>query len=259
MTNLTTLLPTKTTTPRYSVQLTTDPDRIDGAQRLRYAVLAEEGGRTASAFGLDADRFDEHCVHVLIEDNRSGELVACCRMLPSGGAIAAGDLCIAASFDIAALEPLRLSMLEFGRAVVRADHRNGAVVLMMWSAVLEYAYRYGYDHVLGCVTMPAFETSGRGRNVMHHVWSHLRRNYRAPDCYTVRPHRPVVIDALCLSYLAPHRQPELPALMRGYLRAGARICGEPAYDPVFGFACFPTLLSTTGDTYRPATESALYT
>lgn len=260
MTNPTTLPSTHTasSTPRYSMLLTTNHDLIDGAQRLRYAVLAAEGGRDISGFGLDADRFDEHCVHVLINDNRSGELVACSRMLPAGGAIAAGGLCTATSFEISALEPLRLSMLEFGRAVVRADHRNGAVVLMMWSAVLEYACRYGYDYVLGCVSMPIFEEDGT-KNVMRNVRNYLRRNYRAPDCYTVRPYRPLVVDALRLGDLAPHRQPELPALMRGYLRCGARICGDPAYDPEFGLAHFPTLLHTAADTSRSATDSALYT
>ena len=30
--------------------------------------------------------------------------------------------------------------------------------------------------------------------------------------------------------------------MRGYLRLGAQVCGEPAHDPDFGVADFPALL-----------------
>ena len=30
--------------------------------------------------------------------------------------------------------------------------------------------------------------------------------------------------------------------MRGYLRLGAQICGEPAHDPDFGVGDFPALL-----------------
>jgi putative hemolysin len=30
--------------------------------------------------------------------------------------------------------------------------------------------------------------------------------------------------------------------MRGYLRLGAQICGEPAHDPEFGVGDFPALL-----------------
>jgi putative hemolysin len=32
--------------------------------------------------------------------------------------------------------------------------------------------------------------------------------------------------------------------MRGYLRLGTKVCGEPAHDPDFGVADFPVLLDT---------------
>ena len=35
---------------------------------------------------------------------------------------------------------------------------------------------------------------------------------------------------------------QVPPLMRGYLRLGARVCGEPAHDPDFGVADFMALL-----------------
>lgn len=35
---------------------------------------------------------------------------------------------------------------------------------------------------------------------------------------------------------------EPPALVKGYLRLGARICGAPAWDPDFNVADFLTLL-----------------
>jgi putative hemolysin len=34
----------------------------------------------------------------------------------------------------------------------------------------------------------------------------------------------------------------IPPLMKGYLRMGALICGEPAYDPLFGTTDFLLLL-----------------
>ncbi|MEU2879590.1 GNAT family N-acetyltransferase, partial [Streptomyces sp. NPDC007070] len=41
----------------------------------------------------------------------------------------------------------------------------------------------------------------------------------------------------------PAPRTELPALLRGYLRLGARVCGEPAHDPDFGVADLYVLLS----------------
>ena len=35
----------------------------------------------------------------------------------------------------------------------------------------------------------------------------------------------------------------VPPLMRGYLRLGVRVCGEPAHDPDFGVADFMALLN----------------
>ena len=42
--------------------------------------------------------------------------------------------------------------------------------------------------------------------------------------------------------IVARRLPAIPALMRGYLRLGAQVCGEPAYDPDFGVGDFPALL-----------------
>ena len=45
-------------------------------------------------------------------------------------------------------------------------------------------------------------------------------------------------------------RPRIPALLRGYLRLGAWICGEPAYDPEFNVADFYVLLTTDRSRWR---------
>ena len=47
-----------------------------------------------------------------------------------------------------------------GRAVVRDDHRNGGVVLLMWAGILAYLDRCGYDYVTGCVSVPVDDAAG---------------------------------------------------------------------------------------------------
>ena len=144
------------TAPRYTLLLSTDPDLIDAAQRLRHDVFTSEPGFALAgvADGRDADRFDEYCDHLLVREDHSGELVGCYRMLPPPGAIAAGGLYTATEFDVSALDALRPSLVEMGRAVVRDDHRNGGVVLLMWAGILAYLDRCGYDYVTGCVSVP---------------------------------------------------------------------------------------------------------
>lgn len=228
--------------PRYSLLLSSDPELIEAAQRLRYDVFSTEPGFTLdNASSLDADRFDEHCDHILVREDTTGELVGCYRMLPPPGAIAAGGLYTATEFEISGLDPLRPSMVEMGRAVVRGDHRNGAVILMMWAGILAYLDRYGYDHVIGCVSVPTHGEGPAGR-VLRGVRDIALTRHRAPQAYTVHPYRPVTLGGRPLEDIAPPERTTLPPLMRGYLRLGARICGEPAHDPDFGVGDFPALL-----------------
>lgn len=78
------------------------------------------------------------------------------------------------------------------------------------------------------------------------VRDELQRNLTPPE-YRVFPH---------LTF--PHErveragQPELPPLLKGYLRLGGRICGEPAWDPDFNSADFLVWVALDSMTARYA-------
>jgi putative hemolysin len=233
--------------PHYSLLLSTDPGMIEAAQRLRYDVFTGTPGFALPAAGggrIDVDRFDEFCDHLLVRDDDTGELVGCYRMLAPTGAIAAGGLYTATEFDLRALDPLRPSLVEMGRAVVRDGHRNGGVVLLMWAGILAYLDRYGYDYVTGCVSVPIGSESGdvAPGSQLRGVRDFVLSRHAAPPEYQVYPYRPVVVDGRTLDEIAPPRRSAVPALMRGYLRLGAKACGEPALDVDFGVGDFCVLL-----------------
>jgi putative hemolysin len=233
-----------TAEPRYSLLLSNDPAQIEAAQRLRYDVFSSEPGFALTGQGdrLDADRFDEHCDHLLVREENSGELVGCYRMLTPTGAIAAGGLYTATEFDVRSFDSLRPSLVEMGRAVVHNDHRNGAVVLLMWAGILAYLDHCDYDYVTGCVSVPVVVAGEPPGTQIRGVRDFVTKRHCAPPEYHVRPYRPVVIDGRSLDEIAPPARPVIPPLMRGYLRLGAQICGEPAHDPDFGVGDFPALL-----------------
>ncbi len=233
--------------PRYSLLLSTDPSLIEAAQRLRYDVFASTPGFTVPVGPTgpdgprDVDRFDEYCDHLLVRDDDTGELVGCYRMLAPAGAIAAGGLYTATEFDVDAFDPLRSSLVEMGRAVVRDGHRNGGVVLLMWAGILAYLDKYDYDYVTGCVSVPTGSGDIPGSQ-LRGVRDFILTRHAAPPQYAVRPYRPVLIDGKTLDDIAPPPRPTVPPLMRGYLRLGAQVCGEPAHDPDFGVGDFCVLL-----------------
>ncbi len=236
--------------PRYSLLLSTDPAMIEAAQRLRHDVFSSTPGFTLPAAddvrrdGIDRDRFDEYCDHLLVRDDDTGKIVGCYRMLAPAGAIAAGGLYTETEFDLGAFDPLRSSLVEMGRAVVREGHRNGGVVLLMWAGILAYLDRYGYDYVTGCVSVPTgAEPEGQTPgSQLRGVRDFILGRHAAPPEYRVRPYRPVRVGGLALDDIPAPARPAVPPLMRGYLRLGAQVCGEPAHDPDFGVGDFCVLL-----------------
>lgn len=218
---------------RYRLVVSSDREHRLAAQRLRHSVFDAEPG-FAIRTDTDADRFDEFCDHLLVRDERTERFVGCYRMLPPDAAFAAGGYYTETEFDLAEFAPLRSRMVEMGRACVDRDHRNGAVLPLMWAGVLRYLRLTGHDWLIGCVSVPMGEDV-TGANVRA-VRDFLRSGHAGP--VTARPYRPVPgIETVPV----PNRA-VLPPLLRGYLRLGATICGDPAHDPDFGVADFVALL-----------------
>ncbi|MGY1943438.1 GNAT family N-acetyltransferase [Nocardia asiatica] len=230
---------------RYSLVVSSDRDHRVAAQRLRYNVFANEPGFQIpdDGTGLDADHFDEHCDHMLVRDDATGEFVGCYRMLPPDRAAAAGGYYTATEFDLTQLDPAGMRIVEMGRACVVPDHRNGSVLTLMWAGILHYIQLTGYEWVMGCVSVPMQDTpaDAPGVNVRGVRDLLLGRHASDPE-RRVHPYNPVVVEGKTLDELTPPSRPKLPPLVRGYLRLGAEICGEPAHDPAFAVADFVVLL-----------------
>ena len=74
-----------------SVSLARSEFEIEEAQRLRYKVFAEEmGANIVSDNGLDTDRYDEHCQHLLVRERENDRIIGCYRLLTAESAAAVG-------------------------------------------------------------------------------------------------------------------------------------------------------------------------
>ncbi len=209
--------PPKPASPRrYTVTLARDEEDVRAAQRLRHDVFAGEMGALLASPqpGYDIDPFDAYCDHLLVREDTTGQVVGTYRLLPPERAEVAGRLYAESEFDLAALDAIRPGLVEVGRSCVHPDHRDGAVVGLIWAGIARY------------MTEPV---SYRNR---------VRAKHLAPEEYRVRPLLPWVPRAASV----PAGRTELPALLRGYLRLGAWVCGEPAHDVDFGVADLYVLL-----------------
>lgn len=215
---------------RYSLLLTTEPAVVDAAQRLRHRVFAGElGARLPHPF-LDRDRFDAHCDHLVVREDGSGEIVGTYRMLPPDRATAAGALYAESEFALDAFAPLRPSLVETGRSCVHPEHRNGAVIGLVWAGLARYMFLTGNRWLVGCASVPL----GDGGGLAAHVWEQVRARHLAPPERRVAPLNPWQPGAAV--------KQAVPPLLRGYLRLGAQVCGPPSFDPDFDCADFLILL-----------------
>ncbi|KJY23167.1 GNAT family N-acetyltransferase, partial [Streptomyces katrae] len=224
-------------TPRYTVRLARDEDEVRAAQRLRHQVFAGELGARLDGPepGLDSDAFDAYCDHLLVLDEETGQVVGTYRLLPPERAAVAGRLYSEGEFDLSALAPIRPDLVEVGRSCVHPDHRDGAVIALIWAGLARYMERTGHNWLAGCCSIPLADGGVLAAATRETV---LARNL-APQEYRVTPHLPWNPDGVTL----PGTRLELPPLLRGYIRLGAWVCGEPALDAEFGCADLYVLLS----------------
>lgn len=227
---------TQPATPsRYHVSLAVDDAEIREAQRLRYKVFAEEMGARlpAGLAGHDVDLFDAYCDHLLVRDLASGEVVGTYRILPPDAAKRLGSYYAEQEFDLTRLVYLRPRMAELGRACVHPAHRSGTVIARLWMGLAQYMVRNGYEYMIGCASIGMAD----GGHLAARVYRQLAERHLAPIEWRTTPQ-----NRLPLEPLDDGQSAALPPLIKGYIRLGARVCGEPAWDPDFNTADLPMLL-----------------
>ena len=202
---------------------------IEEAQRLRYKVFAEEMGARLSTrkAGVDQDMFDPYCDHLLVRDGETNEVVGTYRILSPEKATKIGGFYSQSEFDLTRLAQLSGRMVEVGRSCVHPDYRNGAVIALLWAGLAEYMERGGYDYLIGCASISMSD----GGHAAASLYERLKVDNMSPVEWRVFPRYPLPLEALNREL-----NPTLPPLIKGYLRLGAYICGDPAWDPDFNTA-----------------------
>ena len=214
-------------------------DEVREAQRLRHAVFAGEMGARLNTplAGHDIDLFDDYCEHLLIRDMATRQVVGTYRVLTPAQAKRVGSTYSDTEFDLVRLRGVRSKMVELGRSCVHPDHRHGGVIMALWGALAEFMVRNQLDTMIGCASIPMLHNGVVSGDWAASLWHRLRQTHLAPIEYQVFPRLPLPVDALDQSLAV-----EPPALIKGYLRLGAKILGAPAWDPDFNTADLPMMM-----------------
>ncbi|NDU86193.1 MAG: GNAT family N-acetyltransferase [Ferrovum sp.] len=229
--------------PRLIFQYARSVEDVRAAQQLRWRVFHEEMGAflRSPEPGVDQDRFDGLCDHLLLRDTRSNEVVGTYRILNAFQAQKAGGFYSDGEFDLSRLTHLRPHIMEVGRACVHPDYRSGAAITVLWAGLAEYIRSHRVQYLMGCASMSMAD----GGYSAAALYRQLEQSYGAPADWRVFPH-----CALPLAALESAREVEVPPLIKAYLRVGALVCGAPAWDADFNTADCLLLLPTESMDHR---------
>jgi putative hemolysin len=220
---------------KLAVSFARNQSEVAEAQRLRYAVFAEEIGARLESAGdcIDADRFDPHCEHLLVRDVETAEVVGTYRILPPEAAKRAGGYYSEQEFDLSRLAHFRDSLVEVGRSCIHPDYRSGGVILMLWTGLIRYMVEQRHEYLVGCASISIAD----GGHAAASIFRSLADEHMSPLEYRVFPRCRLPLESLRSDLVAA-----MPPLVKGYINIGAYVCGEPSWDPDFNCADLPVLL-----------------
>ena len=205
---------------RYVVRVAVTRAEVRRAQRLRH--LCFRGGP-----GVDADRFDDLCEHVVIERARDGRAVACFRVMHMGSAREAGRGYAGAQYDLRGWAGQAGPVSELGRFCLHPQVMDADVLRVAWGALARIAVDRGVRVLFGC-------SSFEGVDIAPHTAAlvALREKYLGPTDL-----RPGVMarEVVHLADVAgTPAMAGMPPLLRSYLGMGGWVGDHLVVDRDLG-------------------------
>lgn len=225
------------------VRLARDEAEIAASQEIRFRVFYEElGAKPQLVHALeqrDADRFDEHCDHLLVFDTAlSGpdtqRIVGTYRLLRQERAVATGGFYSSDEFELDGLVARHpgIRFLELGRSCVLPNYRSKRTIEVLWQGIWAYINHYEIGVMTGCAsfhgTVPAQHAE---------ALSYLAHHCRADPLWDVRAveERYRAMDLMPIEAVSMRSAfAGMPPLIKGYLRVGAKIGDGCVIDHDFG-------------------------
>ena len=228
---------------------------IEQAQRLRYSVFYEEMSAIPSPqmreTKRDFDKFDDVCDHLLVVDrdvhDEDGQplVVGTYRLTRERDAAKVGGFYGSSEFDLSPMLkalPPETKYLELGRSCILKSYRaRPGTMQLLWKGLMAYVARFDIDMMFGCASLP-------GTNVeeMTLPLSYLHHFVPMPEHLRVkaRPELFVEMNRMPREAIDPREGiRSLPAILKGYVRAGCGIGNGAVVDRQFGttdvFIYFP--------------------
>ncbi len=223
------------------VRLAENQYEIEQTLSLRYEVFNKELGEglpESHETRKDRDPYDLYCDHLIVVDNSyDKKIVGTYRILRSSVAKKYIGFYSENEFNLSPIYKLIDEAAEIGRSCVHPDYRDGTVISLLWSGLAWYIQTYNVRYLMGC---GSFHTSDP--IIISKAYAYFKeKQYLVKDTLRIFPLEEKKLSGFNPDYPISDLKDaakNIPPLIIGYLRAGALIGGEPAYDHIFNTTDF---------------------
>lgn len=222
------------------IRLAETKEEVNASQELRYHVFCEEMAarptREMAAAGREFDSFDAYCDHLLVLDDGRGKgrspVVGTYRLMRREPALRRGQFYTSDEYDISNLLAFKGEILEVGRSCVDRDYRSRAIMQLLWRGIAAYVFHYDIGIMFGCASLPGVDSGKLAVPLAYLYHNHLAPSVLRPRA---RPERFVRMDTVSAKVATRDAAwPDLPPLIKGYLRLGGYVGDGAVVDEVFG-------------------------
>jgi len=236
----------------YVVKTAENGADLEQCLKLRFDVFHKEYMNKRRTYGVDIDKLDYQCDHLMIYDKRAGRTIGTYRLNSSRFT---DTFYSAGEFDLGKILDLPGNKLELGRACIDRDYRTGVVIALLWRGIAEYIQRTDTKILFGCGSIKVMEPMEIGLITKHLTDAgHLTYEFGVSPTkkYKVKQLAQALeyIDSNRYEYIPSEVSAMIPPLFMSYIRMGAKLCGEPAIDREFHCIDFLTMVKM--DEMNPA-------
>jgi len=237
------------------VRLAETEHEVEQAQRLRFKVFYEEMSAVPSPkmreTARDFDKYDDVCDHLLVVDRDAHDedgqplVVGTYRLTRKKDADKVGGFYTSSEYDLTAMLkglPADFKYLELGRSCILKSYRaRPGTMQLLWNGLMAYVARFDIDLMFGCASLPGIDVAEMALPL-----SYLHHFHPMPEHLKVRAQPELYVEMNRLPKEAIDEREgirSLPAMLKGYVRAGCCIGEGAVVDRQFGttdvFIYFP--------------------
>lgn len=219
-------------------------EELKKAFQLRYEVFHKEFRGVLKTSGWDIDHYDFHCDHLIIIDERNQIVAGTYRLNSSQFS---DHFYSSREFNTERILALSGTKVELGRACIKKDYRQGVVLALLWKGIADYMSKSQAQILFGCASFPV--KTAREAALLHRYFFEEKKY--APDyfCPPTLAYKMPDFEAWEAHFKRNLKLEErfeaeslIPSLCKAYLKMGAFLGGEPAWDEEFGCLDFLTVL-----------------